>query len=410
MKICGDLEFQLQTQSIVEITNNDDWSDNSVISMKDSDIKEIIAGDEKPFYIEFIALYEGVSGNNRVYEAGAVKSCATAMIGVNMYKGHQEPGTEAWKYREPAGKIIASKLEKIKLADGSVVLAAKGKAYITETENKLRSDIRKKMAGSVSINGYARIVQKPNSDLKTVVELRNPLSSIDFCNPGTGGMSHAGVTGIVSEMVGVEKNLKNEDQMKLTKEQLIAEYASEITEIIGDRISKQVKEIADSKHQLANDRESFKAEKAELEAKVAEITKSRDAVLSELEKMKADFEKEKSSRIVIELEKFAASHVAEMIEEDSDSKNLIEIAAKRTKAILVDNDLEKSKSAFVANLKSAIDDLSELSEIFGGSVNKNSDDDDEGKPPTKNHKKNHKKGSDLFSRFISPELQKSGKS
>ena len=314
-------DFELQSAAVSECADDSAWAGDDVVKLDDAEVAEIQAGDDKPFHVEFVALYEGLSRNNKVYGPDAIKSCVDAMIGVNMYKGHVEPGTASWKYREPVGRVVAAKLEKINVG-GKDVLAAKGKAYITEGDPKLRSDIKKKMAGNVSILGNARMVRKFGETTKTVTEFHKPLKSVDFCNPDTGGLSHAGVTAVVSEMAATVTETETDPNAtdhedtkmaKMTKAELLAEYKAEITELVGEQIEEQIQEIADGRRELATERVDMKAKLEEKDGEVAEMKTERDAAVTERDDYKAKFEQERDARIRAEVTAFAAEHVAAVL-------------------------------------------------------------------------------------------------
>lgn len=381
------LKFELLCTQISECIASE-WETDDVVRLDEEEVQEITADDEKPFYVDVVALYEGLSNNNRIYGKDAVKSCVDAMVGVNMYKGHVEPGTQGWKYREPVGKIVAARCVEIEV-EGKKVLAAKGKAYITESEKKLRSDIKKKMAGHVSILGNARMVRKYGEVNQTVMQIHKPLKSIDFCNPGTGGLTHAGVTGIVSEMDAVEAQQdtqpkKEDNHMKLTKEELLAEYAPEITALVGEQVESQIQEVASGRRDLAEQREAFKDEKAALHAEIAEMKQKLTASQNETAQWKERYENANAENIKAQLAVYANEAVAEMKElvgTESKSK-IVDLAAKRVNQLVVDGDLEKSKNAYKNALKSAFEDMQELSEMFGGSAPHTPS------GPTKRHAKN----------------------
>jgi len=404
------LAFELQTQTISEIADGDVWTEDGVINMDDAELAEITAGDDKPFYVEFVALYEDMSGNGKIYGKSAVKSCVDAMVGVNMYKGHVEPGTQDWKYREPVGRIVAAREQTISLPDGSKVLAAKGKAYITDGDAKLRSDIKKKMAGSVSILGNARMVRRIGETTKTVTHLHKPLKSVDFCNPGTGGLSHAGVTAVVSEMQGTveaanpdSKHEEPEMKTRLTKDELLAEYKPEITALVGEQIEEQIQEIASGRREVATQKEEFKDEKTALEGTVSEMTTARDTAVTEAADWKAKYEAERDLRIQADVVVFANEHVAEMKGLDGANEKLIDMAAKRAESTVVEGDLDKSKAAYTAAFKGALEEVTELAEMFGG----DGDAADVSEKPTRKHKKNGKKGGDdVMNRVLSPAIVK----
>jgi len=403
------LELQCSSIGIAEIADdNAEWSEEGIVQIDAEQIAEITKGDDKPFFVEFVALYEGMSANSRNYTDDAVKSCVPAMIGVNMYKGHVEPGTANWKYREPVGRVVAAKLGRIDIPGRKGVLCAKGKAYITEADPKLRADIAKRMAGSVSILGNARSVRKLGDSKRDVIKLHKPLDSVDFCNPGTGGLKHAGVTAVVAEMSGQEietvENIQETEKektmpTKLTREELLAQYAPEITALVGEQIDGQVAEINTGRRDLAQSKEDFKDEKTVLEGKVAEMTTK----VTDLETKNADLQKlldtERDARLGAELKVFADGHIAEMKNLDGANVKLIDMAAKDTSYDVIDGDLEKSKDTFKTALTGNLEKLGKIAEMFGG---------DEGNKPntqTKSHSKNPgKKDKSALSRIMSPEL------
>ena len=135
------LDFKLESAVVSECTDDASWAGDDVVRLDEAEVAEMTKSDSEPFHVEFVALYEGLSNNNRKYSKEAIETCVDAMVGVNMYKGHIEPGTSGWKYREPVGRIVAAKIGKINV-DGKETLAAKGKAYITEADPKLRDDIK----------------------------------------------------------------------------------------------------------------------------------------------------------------------------------------------------------------------------------------------------------------------------
>ena len=407
-------DFELQSAAVSECADDSAWAGDDVVKLDDAEVAEIQAGDDKPFHVEFVALYEGLSRNNKVYGPDAIKSCVDAMIGVNMYKGHVEPGTASWKYREPVGRVVAAKLEKINVG-GKDVLAAKGKAYITEGDPKLRSDIKKKMAGNVSILGNARMVRKFGETTKTVTEFHKPLKSVDFCNPDTGGLSHAGVTAVVSEMAATVTETETDPNAtdhedtkmaKMTKAELLAEYKAEITELVGEQIEEQIQEIADGRRELATERVDMKAKLEEKDGEVAEMKTERDAAVTERDDYKAKFEQERDARIGAEVTAFAVEHVAEVAEMDDSDDRLVKMAAKRCTARVIDGDLDKSKKDFTTQFKDALEEVSEMASMFGGTPP--ADDDETPTRRSAGNRKPKKGGTDL-SKILSPELAKAHK-
>lgn len=394
------LQFELQSTAIAEITNDTSWQGDGVVSLDNSIIQEIVADDDKPFYVEFTALYEGMSNNDRLYSTDAVKSCVDAMVGVNMYKGHEEPGTQSWKYREPVGRIVAAKLENIELPNGNRVLAAKGKAYITEADPKLRSDIRKRMAGSVSILGSAKMVRQMHETTKTVVHLNKPLKSVDFCNPGTGGLSHAGVTAVVSEMAAetVETEIKEQTMAKLTKEELLTEYKAEVTALVGEQIEGQVQEIAAGRREIAEAKVKF-------DEQISEMTNKVKLAETERDQWKAKYEGERNARIQADLAVFVNEKIAEMKAAEGADGKRIDLAMKRTPVAVIDGDLEASKKAFLTASKAALEEINELAEMIGA-TGKNVVDTSE--KPIKKHTENPgKKAGSSLSRILAANLVES---
>ena len=55
------LDFILETDRIAEIAiDSDEWGGDEVTSVDDEELAEMVKGDEKPFFVEFTALDEGV--------------------------------------------------------------------------------------------------------------------------------------------------------------------------------------------------------------------------------------------------------------------------------------------------------------------------------------------------------------
>lgn len=401
------LEFSLLSSSVREMIDDNEWKKEGVIHLDESEIQEMTKDDEKPFFVEIVALYEDMSSNQRNYTKSAVESCVDAMVGVNMYKGHPKPGSADWEYREPVGRIVAARKEMREIG-GKRVLVAIGKAYITDADAKLRSDIKKKMAGNVSILGDARMVKRSNSNIKDVVQLHKPLKSIDFCNPGRSGLEHAGVVEVVSEMTGSEVEVeekKTEEKMgKLTKNELLSEYKSEIMEIVGSHSTNEIAEIANARRELQSEKEKFKDEKTQYDAQIAEMKKSVTNAETASNDWKQKYEKERDSRIASDLKVFINEHIAEMKSAEGANEKMIDLALKRTTTKVVDGDLEKSKESFKSQMKASLEEVSELAEMFGGEPASEDD------TKTRSHKTNpNPKKSSGIEKFLSPDLAKSRK-
>jgi len=362
--------FELLSHNVSEITDKDVWkTSDGVIALNDDVVQEMTKDDENPFFVEFVGLYEGLSNNDRIYTAPAVKSCVDAMVGVNMYKGHEEPGTQSWKYREPVGRIIAAR-EQVIDVEGKKVLAAIGKAYISNADGKLRNDIKKKMAGSVSILGTARMTRTGTETTRNVTHLVKPLKSVDFCNPGAGGLVHAGVTAIVSEMVvttiGTETITEDTMTKKLTKEELLAEYKTEIMALVGEQSATEIQEIANSTRELVREREKFKDEKAAMAAEVAEMQAAVQSAKDESTSWQRRFEDERNARIEGDLKVYMAEQVVEMKAKPGNDAKLVDVAMKRVTIKVVEGDLEKSKAALSDGMGAAYAEIAELAEMVGG--------------------------------------------
>lgn len=406
-----ELQFQLQSTVISECTEDSAWDGDDVQRLDEAEVAEMSKCDEKPFHVEFVALYEGLSNNKRHYSKEAVETCVDAMVGVNMYKGHIEPGTSSWKYREPVGRVVAAKLDKVNI-DGKEVLAAKGKAYITEADPKLRDDIKRKMAGNVSILGNARLVRQFGDSHKTVTKMHKPLKSVDFCNPGSGGLSQAGVIAVVSEMDATISDPQTpvkepEVQMvmaKLTKEELLSEYKPEITALVGEQVEEQVQEIAAGRRELAEQRVAFDDEKKALDETVQEMTQARDNAITERDEWKSKYEQERDARISSDLTVFKNEHVAEMKAGDSTKAKMFDVAAKRVTPSVVDGCFDKSKEAFIENFNKAVEEVSELAEMFA------SPSEDASEAPKKLHDRNpvaQGAASAKLNDILAPSLRKS---
>ena len=354
------MKFETINQTIAEIAKDDKgWDGDDVSRIEDRVIKEMIEGDKDPFFVEFIALHETLSENKNEYTEDSVKSCVEAMLGVNMYKGHEQPGTEDWKYREPVGQVIASKLTTIEVG-GKRVLAAKGKAYITEADPKLRSDIRKKMAGPVSVLGNAKTVRDLQTGIKKVTKI-NSLKSIDFCNPGTGGIKTCGVTAIVKEMSSAEDI--EEQTMKLTKEQLVAEYGAEIKEIAAKYIDEDLKTVADEKKKVAEAQAALEKTKDEVSVKISEMQSLIDSEKKKIMDLQAALDSEKKLRLESELKVHVNAKISEMKSGKIDSR-IIDVALENIQANIVDLDIEKSKNDFNSRIDKEVERLNKISEMF----------------------------------------------
>lgn len=403
--------LQCQSTHVSEIVDDGEWGDSDVSTIGEEAISEITKGDEKPYFVEFIALYEGMSNNHRYYTSNAVKTCAEAMLNVNMYKGHIDPSKRSWQYREPVGRVVASKLSKVDLPDKKGVLCAKGKAYISEADLKLRTDISRKMAGNVSILGNAKIVRRPGKTRKEVAQI-NSLDSIDFCNPNTGGMKHAGVTAVVSEMsvdgnVADAPNTSNENQERkmtdrLTKSELSAQYPQEIIALSSELVDEKVAETR-QEHEA-----KISEQVAESEAKIAEMQTEIDDLKKQNEDLQVELDKASGDKLVADLKVFAAEHVAEMKKPDGVNPDIVDMAAGEVDIENIDGDFDKSKDAYCKALQRSLDKLTKVAEMFGGNTDDGDGDNDSGQTKTKTHNTN-RKSKDGFERFMSPQLVKSRK-
>lgn len=400
------LDFVLETDQVAEITSDtEDWEEDGVIRIESEVLAEMVKGDEKPFFVDITALYEGVSGNNREYTKEAVQSCVKAMVGVNMYKGHEEPGTNSWKYREPVGRIVAARASTIDI-DGRRVLAAKGKAYITEADAKLRGDIAKKMAGPLSILGNARAVREFGSSQRTITHIHKPLKSIDFCNPGTNGMALAGVTSIVREMSVKDQQEPEQEKTpmttpkKLNKDELLAEYGPEIRALVSEQMDGQFTELATEKGKLADAQTKFDTDKKELDVTIAEQKTSIDELTTERDTLKTELKDKEQQVLMGQLKEFAATHVAEMKSGDDHAENIVELSAVDLEPVMVEGDLEKSKNVFKDRLAKSVERTEKLAETLGGNP---TDADDRTRQHKGNPSKGGNKGPDI-NKFLSHEL------
>lgn len=388
-------EFQLQSSSIREITEGNEWNSETVRSIEETELAEILNNDQQPFFVEFVALYEGLSRNNNLYTRESVQSCVDAMIGVNMYKGHIQPGTSDWAYREPVGKVVSAKLSEINI-DGKRVLAAKGKAYITSEDPKLRADIRRKMAGPVSVLGNSISARDLTTGKCTILEIKKPLKSIDFCNPGTGGLVGAGVTDVVAEIAC--KDLEEEEKMKLTKEELLADYGKEISEIVKDKISDELDSVAKQQKELAEMKSKNEAIVVEKDLKIQEMATEVANLTKEIDELKKTIEADKNKLLMNELTLSVNTAIAEMKKADAKNALIIDTVFSDINIELIDNDVKKSTDAIKAKVTSGVEKISKIvSEIAID-------------PATRNHTgnpSNPNNPADKLSKILSPELFKS---
>jgi len=389
--------FHVQVSSVSEISS-DEWTGGGILTIDEAAIEEMTKDDEKPFFVEFVALYEGLSGNKNKYTEAAIKSCVKEMVGTNMYKGHVPPGGKDWMYREPVGKVISAKEATI-VIDGKRVLAAKGKAYITDAEPKLRKDIKKGMAGPVSILGDARAIRHLTTGTREIVEIYS-LKSIDFCNPGTAGMKKAGVTAIVTEMSGEPEIEKEDDKMeRLTLKQLKEDYAEELKLLLAEMLEPKLNEF---KSEFTKVEDDLKKSLEEKETSIQEMQSKLDTLAKEKEEVEKKFEKEVHDRLEAELKVLASEIVEEMKKDENIDTKVIEIACKDIEPTLIDNDLEKSKEAFKDRIKKEVEKTSILVKEIIGENNYN--------PSTKGHSKNQNtKAKNKLEEFLSPELRKAMK-
>lgn len=191
---------------------------------------------------------------------------------------------------------------------------------------------------------------------------------------------------------------------KLTKEELLAEYAPEITALVGEQIDHQVSEINANRREIAQQKEDFKDEKATLEGKVQEMTDEVATLKSQNDELQKQLNDERDARIGAELKVYADEQVAEMKKLDGANETLIDMAVGKTAVDVVDGDLNKSKLAFTAALKDSLDEVVKLAEMFGGGGGGGGG---EPNPVIRSHANNpnpaKKKGSGL-EKLMNPEL------
>jgi hypothetical protein len=367
-----ELKFNLETATVAEMTE-EDWSGDDVEFIGEEALAEMTKHDEKPFYVDFTALYEGVSGNGREYTKSAVQSCVKAMLNVNMYKGHENPSARDWQYRSPVGKVVAARLATMTI-DGRQVLAAKGKAYITSDDPKLRRDIARKMAGPVSILGTATAVRDLRTGKRTVTSLRDPLKSIDFCNPGTNGMAKAGVESIVMEMSGADADPEPKPEPrepvmgKLTKAELLAQHPDLIEEIVGEQMTSKFDLLATEKQALADKTAEHDAALKAKDEEIAEMNGKLDTATAEKAELQKQLDAQAADLLVSQVEAYKTEAIAEMkADEAFEGKGeLVDLAAAGVVPTIVDGDLDKSKTALKASLKAAAETNVKIFEMAGG--------------------------------------------
>lgn len=189
---------------------------------------------------------------------------------------------------------------------------------------------------------------------------------------------------------------------RLTNDELLKEYETEISAIVGEQVGVRISEMATKDRELAEQKEEFKDKKIALETKVSEMTTKVGGLETENADLKKQLAEERDARLTAELQVYADEHISEMKKLDGANEKLIDLAVLEITLAVVDGDLGKSKTAYKNAFTGSLEKLVKIAEMFGGGDGGNG-----GNPPasTKKHSTNTgKKGDSALNRILNPEL------
>jgi len=331
---------------VLEIFDVEDttWESDRMWSLEDTEIAEMVKGDPDPFFILMDAARTGISKNMKNYTEKSIYNVAELVIGKQMYLGHQRPEDRAYEYRIPQGRVVESRVDKIIDNDGQEVYVTKAKAYVSREAKTLRTNIREKMAGPVSIDGVAVLEMNGDENIPDVVEITK-LRSVDFCNPGTEGIKEAGVKAIVSEMDSSD----GEEQMKkLTKSELLSQYEGEIREIASEKVD-EVKKEYDTEIQ------EMKKELSVKDLKIKELEKQVETTVQEMDQLKNDHVTVQNKLNTSKLEDFKREYIVKLDTTDE----IREMLAEKIEVVLGE-DFDTSKETLQKNIDGKLSEIREI--------------------------------------------------
>lgn len=353
------------------------------------DVKEIqsAVGGEKPMFAEVVVLHEGYSkksdgSKNIGYSRKTVDDLAKMLPGTQAYLGHQREEDAEYEYRHPVGKYVASRVEERDIKDVGRVACAVAKLYVSAAAKDFRTHLHEGLAGPVSLSGTALFKALNGQRTNETIGMRR-LKSVDFCNPGTSGVSGAGVTGLVQEIASATAPgapaMADNVLPRLTRADLLREFPEIIRSIVADETStyeKTVKEITARAEGAESKATILTGEKTALETKVTDLTKAHTEATKRAETAEGKVSEMTAAVRLAGVKDAFVKTVDERIKKAKDEKNVaeasvLEIARGRLvlgKDVLKDNDDEKQTLSLVAagaKFDTTVAEVREMAKAFG---------------------------------------------
>jgi len=167
------------------------------------DIAKLTEGDPAPYFVTVRAMKSGISENDFNYSSEIVKKIQSQLPTYG-HLGHLKDFQDlSYRFRDPVTIWLAGEIK----GDWLYV-----KGYVPPEQDKLRKQIKLSLKANkpmaVSIHGLMKSLPAKGGKYRDVIDYR--LLSIDWANPGTEGITGAGVVQISKE----QKNQQKEDSME----------------------------------------------------------------------------------------------------------------------------------------------------------------------------------------------------
>ena len=357
-----DIRIETNIREIFQSVDDDrNWDTPDVLSLPQEEIEEMVKGDLDPYFALLDIAFAVRSENGRRYTEKSINDIKENSLGVQGYLGHQRIIDRDYEYRVPQMKIIKTRVRKIiHPITGLEVFAAQGKAYVSREAKVLRTNIREKMAGSVSIDAVA-LLEYDNESEDVIVTDIPKVRYVDFCNPKTEGIVGAGVTAVVSEMKRTEEIVKEgglELSEKLTKEALLTSYKDEIREIVKTEISSIKEETSKVVQEMTTKLKDTETQVKEKDLAISKHTQTIQEMTATVADMKMKNEKLQNQLNLKELEEFKAKTIAEL----DVSQDIKEMISQKVRSEF-NGTMEESQTALKLKIIEKHEEIQEIAKI-----------------------------------------------
>lgn len=359
----------------------DDWSGEGVHLLAERDrpfealISEMTDGDDDPFFVNLVIAREGLGRGKprpKFYTSKAIEDVGRLLPGVQGYLGHQRPGDRDFEYRPPQLKIVKSRVDTERdPRTGKAIRVARAKGYVSRRSADLRTHIREKMAGPISLQGRAVLVTK--GDRTEVTEMLS-LRCVDFCNPGTEGIAGAGVEDVVSEMEQSDGERSRRMAERLTRDQLQVEYGAEIREMIREGAERAVEDAREALEaelsEMTTRATSLEGDLAVARDRTGELEATLETRDREVVEMRGQIDGLRNREARRSLEDHRAAAIKKVAGEQRLSTQVQEMLSRRVPAVVLegDEDLARSRTAIDEGVGAALKEIQEIAEMSGGSL------------------------------------------